>query len=165
MNSKELSSISAQIPTSSGTRLIEFKRTARLQNKRRGRQRGGVSDRATHTQHQQESDPSLSWPPKPRQRGRITVAISRSSETNICREHPIPKKFRLTAVRPCLSTAWPRAQTCNNNNNNHLGRTASRPCMQHREARGRAPPDPKRVQAHNRTSMPKHRMAQSPNMQ
>ena len=62
---------------------------------------------------------------------------------NTCREHPSPKEFGLTAVRPCLSTAWLMAQTYNNNNN-HLGLTASRPCMQHREARARAPPKKER---------------------
>ena len=67
---------------------------------------------------------------------------------NTCREHPSPKEFGLTAVRPCLSTAWLMAQTYNNNNN-HLRLTASRPCTQHREARARAPPKKERETYNN----------------
>ena len=73
-----------------------------------------------------------------------------------------PKAFGLTAVRSCLSTAWPMAQTYNNN---HLRLTASRPCMQHREARGSYKHDSKEVQTHSRAPMPKRRMPHGPNIQ
>ena len=66
--SKEVSSISAQIPTSSGTKLIEFKRSV-TQTKEKGNKQRGSERSSANTKRQQTSDSSLSWSLSSRQNG------------------------------------------------------------------------------------------------